>query len=102
MNSGSSNDLNRNKIDPRTGEKFSFNMDIDLKRAKLGKAAGLSRSPTVSQLSVSVYDVTIRNTYTDPESCHRPTIWDNVRTTSVLEDFFSRLSNDQFHWSTMA
>ena len=24
--------------------------------------------------SVSVYDVTIRNTYLDPESCHRPTI----------------------------
>ena len=30
MNSGGSNDLNRIKIDPRTGEKFSFNMDIDL------------------------------------------------------------------------
>ena len=30
MNSGGSNDLNRIKIDPRprTGEKFSFNMDI--------------------------------------------------------------------------
>ena len=28
MNSGSSNHLNRIKIDPRTGEKFSFNMDI--------------------------------------------------------------------------
>ena len=28
MNSGSSNNLNRIKIDPRTGEKFSFNMDI--------------------------------------------------------------------------
>ena len=30
MNSGGSKDLNRIKIDPRTGEKFSFNMDIDL------------------------------------------------------------------------
>ena len=30
MNSGGSNDLNHIKIDPRTGEKFSFNMDIDL------------------------------------------------------------------------
>ena len=28
MNSGGSNDLNRIKIDPRTGEKFSFNVDI--------------------------------------------------------------------------
>ena len=27
MNSGGSNDLNRIKIDPRTGEKFSFNLD---------------------------------------------------------------------------
>ena len=28
MNSGGSIDLNRIKIDPRTGEKFSFNVDI--------------------------------------------------------------------------
>ena len=28
MNSGGSNNLNRIKIDPRTGEKFSFNVDI--------------------------------------------------------------------------
>ena len=28
MNSGGSNDLNCIKIDPRTGEKFSFNLDI--------------------------------------------------------------------------
>ena len=28
MNSVDSNDLNSNIIDPRTGEKFSFNMDI--------------------------------------------------------------------------
>ena len=28
MNSGGSIDLNRIKIDPRTGEKFSFNLDI--------------------------------------------------------------------------
>ena len=28
MNSGSSNDLNLIKIDPRTGEKFSFKVDI--------------------------------------------------------------------------
>ena len=28
MNSSGSNDLNRIKIDPRTGEKFSFNVDI--------------------------------------------------------------------------
>ena len=28
MNSGGSIDLNRMKIDPRTGEKFSFNLDI--------------------------------------------------------------------------
>ena len=28
MNSGGSIDLNRIKIDPRTGEKFSFNSDI--------------------------------------------------------------------------
>ena len=45
---------------------------------------------------MSVYDVTItiRNTYTDPESCHRPTcgttissnVRGNVRTTSVLEE----------------
>ena len=27
MNSGGSIDLNRIKIDPRTGEKFSFNLD---------------------------------------------------------------------------
>ena len=30
MNSGSSINLNRIKIDPRTGEKFSFNLDIVL------------------------------------------------------------------------
>ena len=93
-------------------------------------AVGLSRSLAIPQLRVSVYDVTIRNTYRDPESCHRPTcgttissnvrdnnitqragqqyhstcgttISLNVRTISVLEDFFSRLSNDLFHWSTM-
>ena len=28
MNSGGSSDLNRIKIDPRTGEKFSFNLDL--------------------------------------------------------------------------
>ena len=28
MNSGGYIDLNRIKIDPRTGEKFSFNLDI--------------------------------------------------------------------------
>ena len=28
MNSGGSIDLNRIKIDPRTGEKFSYNLDI--------------------------------------------------------------------------
>ena len=28
MNFGDSNDLNSNRIDPRTGEKFSFNVDI--------------------------------------------------------------------------
>ena len=28
MNSGGSNNLNCIKIDPRTGEKFSFNVDI--------------------------------------------------------------------------
>ena len=28
MNSGGSIDLNRIKINPRTGEKFSFNLDI--------------------------------------------------------------------------
>ena len=28
MNSGGSIDLNRIEIDPRTGEKFSFNLDI--------------------------------------------------------------------------
>ena len=30
MNSGGSIDLNLIKIDPRTGEKFSFNLDIVL------------------------------------------------------------------------
>ena len=58
------------------------------------KAVGLSRSLAIPQLRVSVYDVTIRNTYRDPESCHRPTcgttISLNVRTTSFLEDFFRR------------
>ena len=29
MNSGGSNDLNCIRIDPRTGEKFSFNVDTD-------------------------------------------------------------------------
>ena len=32
MNSGGSIDLNRIKIDPRTGEKLSFNVDIHEKR----------------------------------------------------------------------
>ena len=64
------------------------------------KDVSLSRSLAIRQLSVcvymSVYDVTItiRNTYTDPESCHRPmcgttissNVRGNVRTTSVLEE----------------
>ena len=33
LNSGNSNDLNCIKIDPRTGEKFSFNVDIVAARA---------------------------------------------------------------------
>ena len=90
----------------------TVNLGSDIRRVLLiaseaRKAVGLSRSLAIRQLSVCVYDatITIRNTYTDPESCHRPTcgttISLNVRTTSVLEDFFSRLSNDRFHWSTM-
>ena len=39
MNSGSSIDLNRIKIDPRTGEKFSFNLDIVVATAWYGQEA---------------------------------------------------------------
>ena len=39
MNSGCSNDLNRIKIDPRTGEKFSFNVDIVAATAWHGQEA---------------------------------------------------------------
>ena len=39
MNSGSSKDLNRIKIDPRTGEKFSFNVDIVAATAWHGQEA---------------------------------------------------------------
>ena len=38
-NSGGSNDLNRIKIDPRTGEKFSFNVDIVVTTAWHGQEA---------------------------------------------------------------
>ena len=39
MNSGGSIDLNRIKIDPRTGEKFSFNLDIVAATAWYGQEA---------------------------------------------------------------
>ena len=39
MNSGGSIDLNRIKIDPRTGEKFSFNLDIVAAKAWYGQEA---------------------------------------------------------------
>ena len=39
MNSGGSIDLNRIKIDPRTGEKFSFNLDIVVATAWYGQEA---------------------------------------------------------------
>ena len=39
MNSGGSIDLNRIKIDPRTGEKFSFNLDIVAATAWYGQKA---------------------------------------------------------------
>ena len=39
MNSGSSIDLNRIKIDPRTGEKFSFNLDKVAATAWYGQEA---------------------------------------------------------------
>ena len=39
MNSGGSNDLNRIKIDPQTGEKFSFNVDIVAATAWHGQEA---------------------------------------------------------------
>ena len=39
MNSGGSIDLNCIKIDPRTGEKFSFNLDIVAATAWYGQEA---------------------------------------------------------------
>ena len=39
MSSGGSIDLNRIKIDPRTGEKFSFNLDIVAATAWYGQEA---------------------------------------------------------------
>ena len=39
MNSGGSIDLNRIKIDPRTGEKFSFNLDKVAATAWYGQEA---------------------------------------------------------------
>ena len=39
MNFGGSNDLSRIKIDPRTGEKFSFNVDIVAATAWHGQEA---------------------------------------------------------------
>ena len=53
------------------------------------KAVGLLLSLAIPQLRVSVYDVTIRNTYRDPESCHRPTcgttISLNVRDNNITQ-----------------
>ena len=43
MNSGGSIDLNRIKIDPRTGEKFSFNLDIVAATACYGQEASRDR-----------------------------------------------------------
>ena len=39
MNYGGSIDLNRSKIDPRTGEKFSFNLDKVAAMAWYGQKA---------------------------------------------------------------
>ena len=44
MNSGGSIDLNRIKIDPRTGEKFSFNLDKVAATAWYGQEASQFKS----------------------------------------------------------
>ena len=74
---------------------FSFHI-IAFIASEARKAVGLSRSLAIPQLRVSVYDVTIRNTYRDPESCHRPTcgttISLNVRDNNITQradDFLS-------------
>ena len=43
MNSGGSIDLNRIKIDPQTGEKFSFNLDIHVVAATAWYGQEVSR-----------------------------------------------------------
>ena len=43
MNSGGSIDLDRIKIDPRTGEKFSFNLDIVAATAWYGQGPTAQR-----------------------------------------------------------
>ena len=56
MNSGGSIDLNRIKIDPRTGEKFSFNLDIVAATAWYGQEAirELSHGLTGEKFSFNV------------------------------------------------
>ena len=56
MNSGGSIDLNRIKIDPRTGEKFSFNLVIVAATAWYGQEASreLSHGRATEKFSFNV------------------------------------------------
>ena len=54
MNSGGSIDLNRIKIDPRTGEKFSFNLDIVAATAWYGQEASRDEPRTGEKFSFNV------------------------------------------------
>ena len=49
MNSGGSIDLNRIKIDQRTGEKFSFNLDIVAATAWYGQEASRDIEPRTGE-----------------------------------------------------
>ena len=60
MNSGGSNNLNRIKIDPRTGEKFSFNGDIVAKRADFRQNSMASKMNSGSSNDLNCIRIDLR------------------------------------------
>ena len=59
MNSGGSIDLNRIKIDPRTGEKFSFHFKLDIVAATAWYGQEARRELSHGQARNSVFNVDI-------------------------------------------
>ena len=73
MNSGGSIDLNRIKIDPRTGEKFSFNLDKVAATAWYGQERGSHRADfkVKSMVRLLFYQTTLTRDRSEPRP-HQP------------------------------